>query len=147
VSETGKPERPSLTAGQRLAIAVLGLGSLVPLLGARLLEPSPQGYGTHRQLGLPPCTSVVLFGRRCPTCGMTTSWAHVVRGEFIEALRANVGGTLLAILDLVAALWLLSSAARGRWVGWMPSSTMVAWVATVVVIVTLCDWAVRLIGG
>lgn len=70
------------------------------LLLARSLEPAPSGFGTHRQLGLPPCTSVLMWGAKCPSCGMTTAWAHATRGEWRHALEANVGGMLLAIIGL-----------------------------------------------
>ena len=99
-------------------------------------------------MGLPPCTVVVLFGQPCPACGMTTAWAHLVRGDGVNALRANAGGALLGILDLVAVPWLLLSAACGRWIGgWTPTSTAMAWAAVVVMLVTLVDWGLRLMTG
>ena len=78
---------------------------------------------------------------------MTTAWANLVRGRLIDALRANVGGTLLGVLDLLAVPWLLLSAARGRWLVWVPNSTAAAWTATLIMIVTLIDWGVRLMTG
>jgi hypothetical protein len=78
---------------------------------------------------------------------MTTAWAHLVRGEWIEAFHANVGGTLLGLLNLVVVPWLLLSAAFGRWLGWAPSDTAVAWAVLVLTVVTVVDWVVRLSGG
>ncbi len=78
---------------------------------------------------------------------MTTSWAHLARGELIEAFRANVGGALLALLDLLAVPWLLLSAACGRWLGWVPNSFAAAWAAIALMAVTLIDWSVRLLAG
>lgn len=78
---------------------------------------------------------------------MTTAWAHLVRGEWIEAFRANVGGTLLGVLNLVAVPWLLLSAACGRWLGWAPSDSAVAWAILLIALVTLIDWGVRLAAG
>jgi len=78
---------------------------------------------------------------------MTTAWAHLVRGEWIEALQANVGGTLLALLDLVAVPWLLLSAACGRWLGRAPSDSALAWAVLAIATVTLVDWGVRLLIG
>jgi len=132
---------------QRLLVAVMGLGLSVPLTVASRLEPNRQGQGTHQRLGLPPCSFRVVSGQRCPVCGMTTSWAHLVRGELIEALRANVGGTLLGMVAMVAVPWLLLSAARGRWLGWTPNSAAAAWIATSIMLVTLIDWSVRLMSG
>ena len=90
---------------------------------------------------------VVLFGHRCPACGMTTAWAHLVRGQLVGAFRANVGGALLGILDLVAVPWLLASAWRRRWIGLVPNATALAWVIGSIMVVTLIDWAVRLAMG
>jgi hypothetical protein len=130
-----------------VSAAILGFALAVPLAVASRLEPSPLNMGTHEQLGLPPCSVVVLFGHRCPACGMTTAWAHLVRGHGMEAFRANVGGALLGILDLVAVPWLLVSSLRGRWLGWVPDMTVLAWVLGGIMVVTLVDWVVRLIGG
>ena len=54
-------------------------------------------------------------------CGMTTAWAHLVRGQWLAACRANVGGVLLGLLAMVGAPWLLGSACQGRWWGWTPT--------------------------
>ena len=42
-------------------------------------EGQPRKMETHRQLGLPPCTFYLLTGVPCPSCGMTTSFALLVR--------------------------------------------------------------------
>lgn len=133
-----------LNRQERLRLAAIGLGLALPLLVAMILTPDARGHGTHQQLGLPPCTFVVLFGWRCPTCGMTTSWAHLVRGELVESLRANTGGTLLGVLNLLAVAWLLLSAARGRWTPRPLGATAGAWLAVSVTAVVLIDWAIRL---
>lgn len=78
-----------------VAIFLLGL-----LITARYLEPDAAGFGTHQQLGLPACTSIVLFGANCPACGMTTSWAWVTRGEMFRAIQINAGGSLLALIAI-----------------------------------------------
>ena len=125
----------------------MALGLLALLSVAAFLEPDPRGLGTHQQFGLPPCTFRFLFGRPCPTCGMTTSWAHLVRGQPIGALGANVGGALLATLAVVSVPWLAASAARGRWLGWAPNSIVMAWVGLAILLVTLIDWGIRLAAG
>ena len=132
-----------LSSTVRCSQAVLGC-ALVALLGvAAWLEPDARGRGTHRQLGLPPCTFVMLFDQPCPSCGMTTSWAHMVRGQFVRALRANVGGTLLAALAIAVAPWSLISAGRGRWAWGPPSERAIIAVAAVLVLVTIVDWIAR----
>lgn len=90
----------SLSKLWRIAAGISGLAVLAILLTARCLEPASQGFGTHQQLGLPPCTSVALFGIRCPSCGMTTAWSLATRGEILEAAYINCGGLLLAIIAI-----------------------------------------------
>jgi Protein of unknown function (DUF2752) len=147
VTETNRPGQPRLSGRDRILAAVLAIGLTVPLAIAAVLRPNPSGYGTHQQLGLPPCTFVVLFGRRCPSCGMTTAWAHLVRGEVADAFRANAGGALLGLLALLAEPWLLIAAVRGRWLGWVPRANVLGWVLAGVVVVTLIDWSIRMLGG
>jgi len=135
-----------LSKAVRATLLVAGLGLLAMLGLARWLRPDASGYGTHRQLGLPPCAFIVLFDTRCPSCGMTTSWAHVVRGQLVAAVRANSGGTILALLAIVSVPYLLITAAAGRWIGRPPSDRTLVVGAAVVILVTLIDWIVR-VGG
>jgi hypothetical protein len=69
---------------------------------------------THRQLGLPPCTFKELTNLPCPSCGMTTSFALLVRGDLMSSLRANAAGTVLAVLWAAAIPWLLLCGVTGR---------------------------------
>ncbi len=105
---------------QRVGASISGLIVLALLIIASTLEPNPEGFGTHQQLGLPPCTSVVLFGWRCPACGMTTSWALLLHGRIVEALATNVAGVafaLIAIAYLPASCYftLVGRATQGAW--------------------------------
>lgn len=78
---------------------------------------------------------------------MTTAWAFLVRGELIAAGRANLGGTLLGVLVLVAAPWLLVSVAAGRWLVWTPNDVAIAWTGATIVLITLIVWGFRLATG
>ena len=133
--------RPSV----RFGLAALGLILLVGLGVAGWLEPDARGFGTHQQLGLPPCTFRTLFGVRCPSCGMTTAWAHTVRGQIGAAVRANAGGTVLALIVVFVAPWLLIAALRGRQPAWPSGEVWLVAVAGIVVLITLIDWATRLL--
>src|SRR5947209_2717631 len=91
---------------------VLGAIGLAAVLGvARWLQPDPRGYGTHTQLGLFPCMFSQVTGYRCPSCGMTTSFAWFVRGRLDHSWRANPVGSLLAPTCAVLIPWLLAGAA------------------------------------
>lgn len=76
-----------------------------------ILTPDPSGHGTHTQLGMPPCPSVLLFDRPCPGCGLTTSFTAFLQFDFATAFRAHALGPLmyLAITGYAlagAVLWL-----------------------------------------
>jgi hypothetical protein len=130
-----------------LALITVATGLLALLVVAVRLRPSEQGLGTHQQLGLPPCSFRLMFGVRCPSCGMTTSWSHVVRGQPVRAVQANAGGTLICAAALVCVPYLLVTAVRGRWFVRPPNEGLLAVAATAFVAVTLIDWAVRLWSG
>jgi hypothetical protein len=74
----------------------------------------PVAMGTHRQIGLPPCTFYALTKLPCPSCGMTTSFALLVRGDLWSSLRANAVGTLLAAFCLALIPWNVACAVGGR---------------------------------
>jgi Protein of unknown function (DUF2752) len=110
---------------------------------ARWLEPDRRGYGTHTQLGLPPCHFQWATGYRCPSCGMTTAFAWFVRGRFDRSWQANPVGSLLAPTCLLLVPWLLVGAARGRtpWFGTLERPLIGLVVATVAL--SLLSWTIR----
>ena len=110
----------SLQPATRLVLASAGIVGLVLVITARKLEPDPRGYGTHEQLGLTPCFFHQSTGHICPACGTTTAWAHALRGDIRQAASANLGGTLLCGVALIAVPWLLATAIVGRWLGPTP---------------------------
>jgi hypothetical protein len=128
-----------------LVAAALGLAML--LLVARVLQPDKSGYGTHRHLGLPPCTFMFLFHRPCPTCGMTTAWAWLMRGRVLESLRANACGTLLAVWSLLAIPWLLATAAAGRRLRGTPRAPVVLTIVIALITLAMLQWGWRLWAG
>lgn len=85
--------RPYSRQDQVQYLVLLLVASAV-LVIARLLPPSPRGVGTHQQLGLPPCFFLKLTGLPCPSCGLTTSFAHAAKLHFYEALLAQPFGLL-----------------------------------------------------
>jgi hypothetical protein len=116
------------------------------MLVAAGLDPSPAGLGTHQQLGFPPCTLRILADIRCPSCGMTTAWAHFVRGQWARSLSANPGGFLLAVYSLGFAL----ASLRTLWTASLPAATTLRGFALTLIaiaLVTFSDWALRLWAG
>jgi hypothetical protein len=116
----------------------------VVLVLARWLEPDPRGYGTHQQLGLPPCHFASVTGRPCPSCGMTTAFAWAARGRFDRAWKANPTGSLLAPTLAVIVPWLLVGAARGQALGFRSPERPLLAVVVVTVAISLVSWTFRL---
>lgn len=108
------------------------------------LEPDPRGYGTHQSLGLPPCTMRAFFDIPCPGCGMTTSFSHIVRGNVTQALRANAGGVVLAVVCALQIPWCWWSAARGRLSGVTDPSRSLLVLISVVGAICVLNWVLRM---
>ena len=107
-------------ARRRIIAAVLWVGVGTLLGVAAWLNPSTDGHGTHTQLGLPACGWVTGMGIPCPSCGMTTSFAHAADGDFVGSFRAQPAGAFLAIISamiFVISTWVLltGSAIGGFW--------------------------------
>ena len=102
----------SVLSKRMTALGVAGL-AIALLCIALFLNPSPEGVGTHHQLGLPKCGWILAANIPCPTCGMTTAWSHTVRGELPSAFLAQPLGMLLAIATMVIAVCALGSALLG----------------------------------
>lgn len=111
---TSLDSTPSTPLLQRLLWWSIAGGCVTVLVAALAIEPDARGYGTHTQLGLPPCGFRLLTGSLCPGCGLTTAFAHGIRGEWSLAASANPLG--LALFFVVCACIPISIAAV--WRGW-----------------------------
>lgn len=115
---SGPPDR--LVRWVRIWLLVLAGGGLLILGIALWLNPynadgSRKDMATHTQLGLPPCNMVVMTGKPCPACGMTTSFSLLAHGDIVGSARANWVGTLLATYGLILIPWAIVSSARGKY--------------------------------
>ena len=145
------PPRQSTSAAlsprARILTALVGIGLVAALFLAGNLRPDPRGWGTHEQLGLPPCTLKSVTGWRCPACGMTTSWALAAQGRLAEALRVHTSGTMLAGLSVAASVTALAVAVRGRWFAWQTSDTAMAVFGLAAIALVIVEWILRLARG
>ncbi len=91
---------------------------------AAMLTPEQGGYGTHEQLGLPPCSTLARTGYPCPTCGLTTAVSAAAHGRVATAVRAQPFGLIIfaavVLLGIAATTELVSgrnvlSRLRPRW--------------------------------
>jgi hypothetical protein len=144
-ADARKAYRPArLGLVQRLAMVAAGSVLVGLLVTAWRLTPNPYGMGTHQQLGLPPCTIVQWFDMPCPSCGMTTSWSHMMRGHVVASFQANAGGALLALVAIGCGPWLVVSGLRGCWTLARPREIVVLAVGVTIVVVTLTNWTLRI---
>lgn len=93
-------------------VVLLWLGTVV--IGGFILRANPIGHGTHRQIGLPACGSVVMFNRPCPACGLTTSWTSFLHGQIGYSFVTNWFGPLLFLAFTAYALLSLVAIFRGQ---------------------------------
>lgn len=140
------PASPSIGIGERAWAGAAALGCLSVLALAATLSPNPAGHGTHTQLAswMTPCAWPAVFGIPCPTCGMTTAFAHAADGNVVAALRTQPFGGLLAI-GLAVGFWtglhacvfgsralaVCGTLLRPRALWWGVAAAAAAWVYTV----------------
>ena len=104
------------TAARTRALAGLILLGCLAILGlAAWLKPDPRGYGTHTQLGTGPCGALIMTGYPCPTCGMTTAFAHTVRGQWLRAFWVQPAGFALGLGTIALAGITGWTVLSGRW--------------------------------
>lgn len=97
----------------RLVLTGFLLAALVLLGVALWLQPDPRGFGTHEQLGLLPCGFKKMTGLPCPTCCMTTTFALMIRGRVVEAVRAQPFGAFLFVMVAFGAVSSARALAQG----------------------------------
>jgi hypothetical protein len=96
------------------AIALAGVFAVAAWLDPYDAAGNPRRMATHTQLGMPECNFVKLTGKPCPACGMTTSFALLVRGDVAASLRANWAGTMIAAIWAATLAWAVAGGIAGR---------------------------------
>ncbi|HRA89660.1 MAG TPA: DUF2752 domain-containing protein [Planctomycetaceae bacterium] len=114
--DSSRKTRRELTRKDRLLAGLVGAGIFVVFGIAVWLTPDPRGFGTHQQLGMPPCTFRTLTGVNCPHCGLTTSFSWFVRGQFRQSMHANPAGLILAVVSVLILVWSIVVSVRGAFV-------------------------------
>jgi hypothetical protein len=139
---------------RRLRLSLSGVvAGLVLVFGVAIwLKPydsagKPLRLATHQQLGLPPCTFYALTGWPCPSCGMTTSFALLVRGDLVNSLKANAVGTLLALAGLALIPWGIASAVSGRLLAGARLARLAPRALVVFVVLMTIRWCLVLVLG
>lgn len=126
-------------------LCVLGLIVLCGFFISTQLKPDPRGFGTHQQLGLPPCSFKMIFGIPCPSCGGTTSFACFVRGQWLAAVRANAAAFSGALVCAWFVPWSLFSSFQGRLIRVQHPVQTLLWLLLSLSLIALLQWGVRLL--
>jgi hypothetical protein len=105
------------TRRRRLIGLIVALGGLAVLSVAAWLNPSSDGLGTHEQLYLAPCGWIATMDMPCPTCGMTTAFAHAADGHLLSSFHAQPLGCILATGTAMAVVLGFYVAATGSALG------------------------------
>jgi hypothetical protein len=138
---------PRARRSERLPWAIVALLGAMVLVVARVLHPSTSGQGTHEQLGLPPCTFHRLTGHGCPGCGLTTAFAHLVRGHLGAAFAANPVGILLFAAVAVSIPLSIYRVIRPKPIDDLLASGWVNIAALGLMVLMLATWITRLVLG
>ena len=144
------PVRPRARIWVRGMLFAFALGSIAVFITAIWIDPydeagTPLRMGSHTRLGMPPCEFYVMFGKPCPSCGLTTSFALMMHGDVGNSLRANAVGTALALFALGLIPWSLFIAFRGRYL-WVRSIERASlWVAGAFMVLLLIRWGIVLL--
>jgi hypothetical protein len=143
---------PRLKIYVRAFLLVIAAGLIGVFVCAFRIYPydddgKPMTMSSHTQLGMPPCNFVAMTGKPCPSCGMTTSFALLVRGDVLSSLRANWVGSCLCVLWAVTMVWALASSLWGQMLLIPPrrGELIFTLIVSGVVVLMLARWAVILL--
>jgi hypothetical protein len=125
--------------------AATALPCLVILGVAIWLNPARKDHGTHRQMGLAPCSFLVRHQYPCPTCGMTTSVASMVHGRVAKSWRAHPFGLVMTVWLLAAACAGLGELVTGR--DWFRRFRPSVWWVLAWVVGLFAGWGLKLLIG
>ena len=145
------PNLPKAPVRKSRSVRLSGMLTALPcwaILAVGLsLTARNRGDGTHVQMGLPACRSMVVDGVPCMTCGLTTSITEAAHGRLVASARANVFGTVLffaivlggalGIFQTVSGRDILGRIFRRRW--WFFGGVLVTGI--------LAGWAIKLAIG
>ncbi len=148
-SAVSQPPRAWPLASRRARIwaGVLTVCCAAVLGVAIKLKPDSRGYGTHQQLGAAPCGMIVRTGLPCPTCGMTTAFAHTVRGSWWAAFRAQPAGFVLALATIATVVISLRVVMTGRWPRALLNDRTVFRLFIALLVLLVAGWGFKLLTG
>ena len=141
-----RASHPGIPIGWKIRLLLIGW-SLFLIAGfgvAIQTNPDPRGFGTHQRFGFAPCVIRNQLSIPCPSCGMTTSFSHFVRGQIRQSAKANTAGLVLALVCVVMIPWSWISVYHKRL--WLVSNpeTGLLWLMCGLITIALTEWFFRL---
>ena len=131
---------------KRRVLAMVVLIGAATLLGlAAYLEPSPTGLGTHTQLAMPTCGWIETMDLPCPTCGMTTAFAHAANGNLLRSVGAQPLGAVLALVTAMTLLVAGYVAVTGSVIGSSFAGLWSGRVVWILAVVATAAWAYKVL--
>lgn len=109
------------------------------------LTPSSTGVGTHEQLGFPACGFLTLTGWPCPSCGLTTSFTHLVHGNVVQAAIVQPFGICLFISLAYLFVYSLWAFAVARPLSALTESVAFERVQLILLAVLLVSWVYNIL--
>jgi hypothetical protein len=108
-----------LSCGDRRAAGVFATLGMIAFGIACAVNPySDSGtaltHGSHTQVGLPACGFYKVTSYPCPGCGLTTSFALIMRGDVESSLIANEAGVFVAGMSALSLLYFAYASTSGR---------------------------------
>ena len=134
---------PRASTAEKAAQGILAAVMAASLATGLLLTAAPTGTGTHTLLGLPPCGMLVVTGRPCPTCGVTTSFVLAAHGRFYDAMVNQPFGLAVFLLAAGGLICTAATLATGR--SWLPLLTVnrVLALGLILTALGLVSWAYK----
>ncbi|HYE61299.1 MAG TPA: DUF2752 domain-containing protein [Phycisphaerales bacterium] len=131
------------SGGERVVASLVAAACLAVLVIAAGLTPAGEGSGTHTQLGMPSCGWAVSYGAPCPTCGMTTAFAHAAHLSLWQSFKTQPMGFLLAV-GTAAGFWVaLYVAATGSLLGRLCGRLLAPRMLWVLLGIAAASWAYK----
>ncbi len=130
---------------KRLIPMAVMLGCLALLASAARMDASPDGHGTHEQLGLPACSWPGLFDAPCPTCGMTTAFAHTADLNLAQAFITQPMGAILAVVTSVVFWFALHSVLTGSRALGLLGNLATGRVAAIAIALLFGSWVYKIV--
>lgn len=130
-------------------IAIAALISVVFYIATEVrpynADGTPMRMASHQTIGMPACRFQQMTGMPCPSCGMTTSFALLVRGDIWNSMRANWVGTGLALFCAFLIPWCVVSAFQAKFIWVKRIDWILGFLVGVFTILMLGRWGVILL--